>query len=123
MDFKRFKTLWGHEGPLSEAIAQVKEAGFSGIEAPVPDSGDDADAFGEALAENSLLWIQEICTAGSYVPRRDATIGEHLEDFEEKIRSASRTGMKPQFINVMGGCDAWRIEESVRFFFRSPRNR
>ena len=116
MELKRFKTLWGHEGPLTEAIAQVKEAGFSGIEAPVPDSGKGAAAFGEALAENNLLWIQEICTAGGYVPRRHATIEEHLEDFEEKILSASGTGLKPQFVNIMGGCDAWTIEDSVRFF-------
>ncbi len=116
MDLRQFKTLWGHEGSLAEAIDQVREAGFSGIEAPVPDAPAEAAVFGETLAANGLLWIQEICTAGSYVPRRHAAITEHLEDFEAKIISASYTGLKPEFVNVMGGCDAWPIDDSVRFF-------
>ncbi|KPQ29411.1 MAG: Sugar phosphate isomerase/epimerase [Marinobacter excellens HL-55] len=116
MHLKRFKTLWGHEGPLSQAIEQVYEAGFDGIEAPVPDSDTEAALFGETLRENNLLWIQEICTTGSYVPRRDASVDEHLLDFEAKLRSAKITGLKPEFVNVMGGCDAWPIEDSVRFF-------
>ncbi|PXX89619.1 xylose isomerase [Marinobacter vulgaris] len=116
MQLKRFKTLWGHEGSLAQAIDQVNEAGFSGIEAPAPDNREEADAFGKAMSENGLLWIQEVCTTGSYVPRRDATIEEHLKDFETKLCSAEKTGLKPEFVNVMGGCDAWSIDNSVRFF-------
>lgn len=116
MHLKRFKTLWGHDGPLMQAVEQVNDAGFDGIEAPVPESRTQAQAFGETLSANNLLWIQEICTTGSYVPRRDASIDEHLKDFEAKLRSAEKTGLKPEFVNVMGGCDAWPIEDSVRFF-------
>lgn len=116
MQLQRFKTLWGHEHSLDDAVRQVLEAGFDGIEAPVPDSPDQAQAFGEILSRNSLLWIQEICTAGSYVPDRHATVDEHLADFEAKLRNASATGLIPEFVNVMGGCDAWPVEDSVRFF-------
>ena len=31
-----YKPLWGHEGSLDEAIRQAVEAGFDGIEGPVP---------------------------------------------------------------------------------------
>jgi hypothetical protein len=113
---KRFKTLWGHEGSLAQAVSQVKEAGFDGIEAPVPETAEAAQAFGETLSADKLLWIQEVCTTGSYVPRRDASIKEHLKDFETKLLSAAKTGLKPEFANVMGGCDAWPIDDSVRFF-------
>lgn len=116
MHLKRFKTLWGHDGSLSQAIDQVKEAGFDGIEAPVPEESRAAQSFGDTLSENKLLWIQEICTAGSYVPRRDASIEEHLKDFEAKLLRAGETGLKPEFVNVMGGCDAWPVDDSVRFF-------
>ncbi|MEA1081071.1 sugar phosphate isomerase/epimerase [Marinobacter qingdaonensis] len=116
MQLKRFKTLWGHEGALQEAISQVIEADFDGIEAPVPETPEDARAFGQALSDNQLLWIQEVCTAGSYVPRRDASIDEHLQDFEAKLLSARKVGITPDFVNVMGGCDAWPIDDSVRFF-------
>lgn len=116
MQLKRFKTLWGHEGSLAQAVDQVVEAGFDGLEAPVPETSEQARTFGETLAKNRLLWIQEVCTTGSYVPRRDASIEEHLKDFETKLRSAGQTGLKPEFVNVMGGCDAWPIDGSVRFF-------
>lgn len=116
MQLKRFKTLWGHEGSLAQAVDQVKETGFDGIEAPVPATSMDAQAFGETLEANNLLWIQEICTTGSYVPERHASIEDHLKDFENKLRSAEQTGLKPDFANVMGGCDAWPIDDSVRFF-------
>ncbi|MFN2361527.1 MAG: sugar phosphate isomerase/epimerase family protein [Marinobacter sp.] len=116
MHLKRFKTLWGHEGSLAQAVDQVNEAGFDGIEAPVPGTAQAAHAFGETLTANKLLWVQEVCTTGSYVPRRNASITEHLEDFETKLLSATRTGLKPEFVNVMGGCDAWPIDDSIRFF-------
>lgn len=116
MHLKRFKTLWGHDDSLAQAIDQVKEAGFDGIEAPVPEESRAAQSFGATLSENKLLWIQEICTAGSYVPRRDASIEEHLKDFEAKLLRAGETGLRPEFANVMGGCDAWPIDDSVRFF-------
>lgn len=116
MQLKRFKTLWGHEGSLAQAVSQVNEAGFDGIEAPVPGTHAEAQAFGETLRANGLLWIQEVCTTGSYVPQRDASIEDHLKDFEAKLSSARQTGLEPEFVNVMGGCDAWPIDDSVRFF-------
>ncbi len=116
MNLQRFKTLWGHTGSLDQAIEQVYSEGFQGLETPVPGTPQEAEQLGQALTDNGLLWIQEICTTGSYVPRRDATVEEHLVDFEHKIRSAAATGIKPLFVNVMGGCDAWTIDDSVRFF-------
>lgn len=116
MRLKRFKTLWGHNGSLTDAVKQVKAADFDGIEAPVPNTPEEAETFGRTLTENGLLWIQEVCTAGSYVPRRDASINDHLNDFEARLKLAETTGLVPEFVNVMGGCDAWPIEDSVRFF-------
>lgn len=116
MHLKRFKTLWGHEGSLAQAVDQVNEAGFDGIECPAPETVEAAQAFGETLSQHGLLWIQEICTAGSYVPRRNATVQDHLADFETKLRSAKKTGLKPAFVNAMAGCDAWPVNDSVSFF-------
>lgn len=116
MNLQRFKTLWGHPGSLEQAIEQVHAEGFQGLETPVPQNPHEAEQLGRTLSDHGLLWIQEICTAGSYVPRRDASVEEHLADFEYKIRSAASTGIRPLFVNVMGGCDAWSIDDSVRFF-------
>ena len=48
------------------------------------------------------------------MPRRDASVAEHLEDLETQLRDGRALGA--EFANVMGGCDAWPLEDSVRFF-------
>ncbi|MBS3803676.1 MAG: TIM barrel protein [Oleiphilaceae bacterium] len=116
MILQRFKTLWGHQGTLKQAIDQAKEARFDGLEAPLPGGSPAVNQFAEAIHSSELMWIQEICTAGGYVPRREASVADHLADFERQLRSAQAIGVKPEFVNVMGGCDAWPIDVSVRFF-------
>lgn len=109
-----FKTLWGHTGTLEEAFTSAREAGFNGIEAPAPTDDKTLDTFVSLLKSSGFDWIQEICTAGSYVPRRNASVAEHLEDFEQQLRRGQHIGAR--FANVMGGCDAWEIDDSVYFF-------
>ncbi|MGK0247767.1 MAG: sugar phosphate isomerase/epimerase [Oleispira sp.] len=115
MRLQHFKTIWGHDGSLDEAAVLAKEANFSGLEAPaIHQNSGHFKALGKAINEHDLEWIQEICTAGSYVPRRQASVREHLEDLEAQILIGK--SLKPKFINVMGGCDAWPINASVNFF-------
>ena len=117
MQLAHFKTLWGHEGSLEEAVSLALDAGFEGLEAPCPENTESRDQLGQQLADGNLQWIQEICTAGSYVPRRDATLNEHLDDFESQLLAGKAIGAR--FVNVMGGCDAWPISDSVTFFGRA----
>ena len=113
MKLQLCKTVWGHEGSIDEACDLAVSEGFGGIEAPLPNV-DTLSDFANALQSRDLFWIQEICTAGSYVPRRDASIDEHLKDFECQLGQGKEIGVR--FANVMGGCDAWEIDESVRFY-------
>jgi len=115
MQLRTFKTLWGHAGSLDEAAILAKEAGFAGLEAPaVSRAHDHIQTLAATLHAHNLQWIQEICTAGSYVPRRNASVSEHLQDLEAQI--ALGKPLQPRFVNVMGGCDAWPIATSVDFF-------
>ncbi|MCB1703656.1 MAG: sugar phosphate isomerase/epimerase [Halioglobus sp.] len=115
MQLLNFKTLWGHTTSIEHAALLAKAAQFSGLEAPaVHTDPGHLQALGEALAAHELQWIQEICTAGSYVPRRQASVCEHLEDLEAQIVIGKP--LAPRFVNVMGGCDAWPIATSVDFF-------
>jgi sugar phosphate isomerase/epimerase len=109
-----YKTLWGHDGNIVEAAQLATDAGFEGIEGPAPENAIEAEVFSDTLSKFELKWIQEICTAGSYVPRRQASIEEHLRDLETKLKLGKEIG--PGFANVIGGCDAWEIDDSVRFF-------
>jgi sugar phosphate isomerase/epimerase len=114
MKLALYKTLWGHDGNIVEAAQLARDAGFKGIEGPVPDSAMATEIFSDTLSKFELKWIQEICTAGSYVPRRHASIEEHLRELETKLKLGKEIGAS--FANVIGGCDAWEIDQSVRFF-------
>lgn len=115
MKLKNFKTVWGHTGTIEEAVTMAKEAGFSGLEAPAKhDDPNHFPALQAAIEKHNIEWIQEICTAGSYVPRRRASVEEHLSDLESQIILGK--SLKPKFVNVMGGCDAWPIQTSIDFF-------
>lgn len=119
MELKIFKTLWGHEGSLDEAISQAVEARFHGIEGQAPVENEPCARFNDALRCSGLQYIAEITTAGSYVPSRHASLQEHLDDFEKKLESSLQ--LNPIFITCLGGCDAWPEEKSLLFFEKAIR--
>lgn len=114
MQLLLFKTMWGNALPLKEAAARAAAQGYDGLEAPSPRDAAARCELESALRDNSLRYIAEVCTAGSYVPRREATIAQHLESFREKLGDA--LPLAPLFITAMAGCDAWSISQSVEFF-------
>src|SRR5215472_1524353 len=114
MELHIFKTLWGHTGSLDEAIAACHQHEFAGLEGQVPESPAHRKIFRSKLAQAGLGLIAEICTAGSYVPRRQATLAEHLESLHCQAEAALEC--HPRFLTVVAGCDAWSVEQSVNFF-------
>jgi len=117
MELQLYKTLWGHEGSLAAAASQAAAAGFAGLEgnADVPQAR--RDELATALQTRSLRYIQEIVTADGYVPRRQATVEEHVADVERQLQLGQP--LQPQWVTIIGGCDAWSLEQSVRFFGES----
>ncbi len=117
MELALFKTLWGHDGTLDEAIGLCKDAGFQGIEAPAPLDKPTRMAFFESIETAGLQWIAEISTctpSGVFVPLPGLSVEDHLKSLEE-LTIISLEG-KPQFINTMAGYDAWSTKEAIRFF-------
>jgi len=119
MKLQIFKTLWGHTGSLEEAASDAMTAHFDGIEAPIPQHPAQQDLLAEVLESNGLLYIAEICTAGSYVPERRADVNSHLASLDSGLRSCIY--LKPEFVNCIGGCDAWSLEEHLSFFTEAMR--
>ncbi|HEX4265599.1 MAG TPA: TIM barrel protein [Verrucomicrobiae bacterium] len=117
MELQIFKTLWGHTSGFDVALAACKENEFDGLEGPVPSSAVERSEFNKKLSQRDLSYIAEICTAGSYVPNRQATDLEHLDSFLRQAEAALEC--EPLFLNVIAGCDAWSIEQSVEFFGRA----
>jgi sugar phosphate isomerase/epimerase len=114
MQLLLFKTMWGNVLPIGEAAARAAAAGYDGLEAPAIGSAAARHELGYALQNNDLRYIAEICTAGSYVPCREASVKEHLESLRASLDDALE--LAPLFVTVMAGCDAWSIEQSVEFF-------
>jgi hypothetical protein len=116
MELSLYKTLWGHDGGLDHAIHLCAEAGFQGIEGPVPlDPARRAD-FLETLQQSGLGWIAEVSTctpAGFYVPLPGRSVEQHLESLEKGIVHCLEGS--PRFINTMAGYDAWSFTDSLRF--------
>lgn len=114
MQLRIFKTLWGHEESFEAACRQAKQAGFNGIEGPVPTEPAESRRRRQLLDDYQLDYIAEICTAGSYVPQRDASLPRHLASLEQQLIACNE--LDPLFVTCLGGCDAWEEERSLEFF-------
>jgi sugar phosphate isomerase/epimerase len=114
MPLKVFKTLWGFDGDYLAAVGQALGDGYDGIEGPAPLDTMLRDEFAAAMREAGLLYIQEICTGGDYVPNRQATVAAHLHDLESGM--ARGASLAPLFVTSMAGCDAWPEAQSIAFF-------
>lgn len=111
MKLALFKTLWGHDGELASAIGMAREAGFTGIEGPVP---ADAANFLDQL--DGFPWIAEVTTCtptGEYLPLPHLGVDAHLGSLEEGIVRSLPGG--PLFITTMAGSDAWCLDDCLRF--------
>ena len=114
MELQLFKTLWGHAGSYEAAAKQALEAGFVGLEGNADLPPERIESLCHALQRHGLQFIQEIVTAGNYVPRRHDTVQQHLADVERQLHLGR--ALSPRHVTVIGGCDAWTLEQSVRFF-------
>lgn len=122
MQLMTYKTLWGHpDCHLSESLelacAMAKVSRFDGIEGPVPRDKIMVEELAKFIRRYSLSYIAEICTAGSYVPDRSASVAEHLADLGRQLHELGP--LRPELVNCIGGCDGWSIDNSLKFFKRA----
>lgn len=116
MKLEIFKPLWGHVGSLELAAEQAVEAGFDGIEGPVPEGDAESDSFASLLRENELGLIAEVTTGGGYVPDPKAKPDSHIEDLRRGIEGC--LPHSPRFVNTQAGLDAWDFPTQVSFHER-----
>ncbi|QTH40804.1 MULTISPECIES: sugar phosphate isomerase/epimerase family protein [Paenibacillaceae] len=103
MKLHLYKALWGMEGTYSEQFKRAADAGYTGIEAPMPLPEQEA-AFREALQTYSLAYIAQIFTGGE----------DHIESFKEQVERAA--GFEPQLIVSHSARDRMSHDEQDRFF-------
>ncbi len=107
-------TLWGWKGSAQDAVIYAHSQGFDGIEGPCPAGEKEKHLFADALSNCGMKYIQEIATTGTYVPDRSLSLDDHINYFEQALRSANI--LDSQFITCLGGCDAWDLSDSIVFF-------
>lgn len=114
MQLKLFKTLWGHQLSFEQACEQASVANFQGIEGPAPLDIQDQRQWGGLLRWHELDYIAEIVTGGDYVPQRDWTPEQHLEEFQRRLEASMN--LSPLLATCLTGCDAWEESKSVDFY-------
>lgn len=102
MNIQLYKALWGMEGSCRDQLTRAAQAGYAGIEAPLPPANREAE-FKDLLEEFQLHYIAQVTTS---VP--------HQETFAEQARRAAAFG--PKLIVSHSARDGMKIEEQLRFF-------
>jgi hypothetical protein len=114
MDIRFYKTFWGFSGSVREFADCAREDGYDGLELPAPFERTAQAELRSVLDDYGYDMIAEICTGGSYVPERAATMQDHLDDFDRKLEAS--LAMSPRQLNCMAGLDAWPLSQSIDFF-------
>ncbi|MED5609095.1 TIM barrel protein [Pseudomonas sp. JH-2] len=117
MRLEIFRTLWGYAHGWPQAIAELREAGFDGLEARLPlDPATRAD-YARLLVEEGVPYICTLFTAHDVLPDQAASPQVHLDDLQRKLGLAAE--LAPRFVNVLGGNDRWPLAAQVDFFGRA----
>lgn len=117
MKLEIFRTLWGYRASKAQALDELLEAGFDGMEARLPLTPVERAEFGAFLRANHVPYIATVFTAYDVLPEQSATTAEHLTDLEQKL--AWSTELAPRFVNVLAGNDRWQLPQQVEFFGRA----
>jgi sugar phosphate isomerase/epimerase len=104
MELRIYRSLWGYPGDPTQAIAEIKQAGYEGVEADLPLVRDE---LLEALRDQALGFVPLIHIEGDN-PR------EQLASFRKSLDGAIATD--PDFIVMHTGRDVWPLSETVDFY-------
>ncbi|POA28477.1 MULTISPECIES: sugar phosphate isomerase/epimerase [unclassified Pseudomonas] len=114
MKLEIFRTLWGYSASKAQALDELLEAGFDGMEARLPLDVRERTEFGAFLKANELAYISTVFTAYDVLPEQSASPTEHLLDLDKKLTWAAE--LNPRFVNVLAGNDRWPLSQQVEFF-------
>lgn len=114
MQLKLFKTLWGNTLKFDQACQQALIAGFNGVEGQAPLETSEQLHWLSSMQNDGLDYIAEVVTGGDYVPQRDWTPDQHLQEL--KVRLEASATLSPVLATCLTGCDAWEESKSIDFY-------
>ena len=101
-----FRHLWGTSGHWEDLFPKFRQAGYGGIEGPVPPPAE-RKRFRALLRRHELEFIPQVFSRGQ-------SVAEHLESLGEQVAAAK--SLAPRFVNAHSGQDAFSEDESIRLF-------
>lgn len=113
MKLELFKTLWGHQGSITDACEQATAAGFQGIEGQAPKDSKQQSDWKSCFESSGLKYIAEIVTGGDYVPNPGLSPQEHFDDLRRGLDASMP--LSPRFVTTLCGSDRWPLMEVIRF--------
>lgn len=118
MQLRFYRTYWAaNHVSWRQFAAEARADGYDGLEAPVPADPDSRAELKRAMDEFGFDLVGEICTGGTYVPDREASVQRHLDDLARKLETTVL--LAPRHVNCLAGQDAWPLGQSIEFFGRA----
>jgi sugar phosphate isomerase/epimerase len=115
------RSVWSGSSNLDELIEQTLNAGFDGIEGPIPRESESCHRLHKKLEQYGLVYIAEATTginpdaSGNWwIPCSNLTVQDHLNDLRWIVDRASDMGAL--FVSTMCGYDGWSWQQNVDFF-------
>ena len=113
MKLELFRSLWGYAEQRDRACHEARGAGFSGIEARLPQTPAERCELGALLAGEGLAYIAILFTGGGVLPDQGLPPAAHLGDLERQLDQAAE--LEPRFVNVLAGNDRWSTAQQLDF--------
>lgn len=121
MKLLMLRSFWSGSSNLDEWIQQTLRDEFDGLEGPIPKTPEQRRELRERLDEHRLVYIAEATTGVDadatedwWIPRREFTIQNHLDDLRWSVEHAVQLGA--MFVSTMCGYDGWSWQQNVEFF-------
>jgi sugar phosphate isomerase/epimerase len=121
MKLLMLRSVWSGSSNLDELIEQTLSDRFDGIEGPIPRESESRHKLRKKLEQHGLAYIAEATTGTNlhstenwWIPCRDRTVQDHLNDLHWSVEHASEIGAL--FISTMCGYDGWSWQQNVDFF-------
>ncbi|WP_259070383.1 sugar phosphate isomerase/epimerase family protein [Mucilaginibacter sp. X4EP1] len=109
MEIKFFCPRWGCENMSWDAFcSRVKDAGYDGVETPIPFDADEKHEIVTALKKHDLLLI------GQYYQSFEKDLEQHKQDFKKHLENI--TALNPVLIDSQTGKDYYTADENRELF-------
>ena len=114
MELKIFKAAWGMPGTWDVRLKQIAEAGYSGVETPLPTVAEEAH-FRELIEKYNLDLILHV-----YTGREDNekpypnSVEAHIDKFQQQAERAAT--FQPILLNAHSAKDSMSYDDQLNFF-------